>query len=138
MKNNLYNKIFHPCKLKAYRDEAKKLRGWLPHLLQDLSEAKTFEDLVTIHKFAWEKGFQNENLGPCEWGMFRTNSIPEMSFGEIYLGGIYGLNTHNIPWWNSHKEEPYSEHRTCFEVVFNQYRNHLRSNFQAIVKSLDC
>lgn len=62
---------------------------------------------MNIHKDAWGSGFQNENSGPYPYGVFRTSNIPEMTITEVYLGGIYGLNTNSISFWEEHKNDKY-------------------------------
>lgn len=36
---------------------------------------------------------QRAHLGPDEYGMFRSDSIPELNLDNCYLGNIYGLST---------------------------------------------
>lgn len=139
MKNNLFNKIFRRKKLSEYLrkvDKSKTLVGWYPHLEQRLKEATSLGQLLAIHKDAWNLGFQNPNLGPCPWGMFRTKSIPTMTPEEVYLGGIWGLSTNNIPFWLQNKDETMAgngfginDDKLIYELIMQQYRRHLRSNF---------
>lgn len=142
IKDNLWNRIFHKKQLKKQREYKKLLHaiiGWFPQLLQDLQEAKTLESLMDVHKKAWELGYQNSGLEPCAWGMFRTKNILQMQPSEVYLGGIWGLNTKNIPFWNEHRTETMAgngfgidDNKLIYELIASQYRNHLRSNFNAI------
>lgn len=48
--------------------------------------------------------------------------------GEVYLGNIYGLNTHAIPYWEERKEEKYNDFKTVYDIVLSQYKQLLRSN----------
>lgn len=48
--------------------------------------------------------------------------------GEVYLGNIFGLNTHAIPYWEEHKEEKYNDFKTVYDIVLLQYKHLLRSN----------
>lgn len=141
--NNLWNKIFHKKALKeykAYREECSRIIGWYPQLLQDLMEAKDLPTLLSIHKHAWEIGYRNQNIAPCEWGMFRTSNILDMTPSEVFLGGTYtGLNTNNIPFWEAHKQDKWScngwghePEDLLYDTIMEQYRNHLKSNFRAI------
>ena len=143
IRDNWWNRIFHKKALKeykAYRKQCSRIIGWYPQLLQDLKEAKDLSTLLSIHKHAWEIGYQNKNLAPCEWGMFRTNDIPNMTPSEVYLGGMYtGLNTYNIPYWESHKTETWecngyghNSEDLLYDTIMKQYRDHLKSNFRAI------
>lgn len=60
---------------------------------------------MNIHKDAWGTGFQNENIGP--YGVFRTLDIPSMTPDQIYLGGIWGLVTKPVSFWEERKEDKY-------------------------------
>jgi hypothetical protein len=142
IKDNLWNRVFHNKALKEWKIEIKKLQriiGWYDNLNQELNEAKTLEDLLNVHKHAWEIGYQNDNIAPLEWGMFRTKDILQMSPSEVYLGGIWGLSTKNIPFWNANKKETMAgngfgidENRLIYDLIMQQYRQHLKSNFRAI------
>lgn len=144
IKNNLFNRIFRRKALKAQCEEKKRCErivGFYKEALEKIKEANSLVKLVDVHKWIWSKGFQNYNLGPCEWGMFRTKSIPEMKPDEVFLGGIYGLYTKPIPFWESHKEpygasgyesfNVYPETPIC-EIMLNQYKDMLRTNVNAI------
>ena len=142
MRTNLWNKLFHPKKLREYKEKRKQARriiGWLPQMLYDLKDAKNLSELLDVHKDAWSKGFQNSNLSPCEWGMFRTKSIPEMTIDEVFLGNIFGLHTKNIRYWNQHSDATmgtsgwgHDSNTKIYDIIMNQYRSHLKSNFTAI------
>lgn len=77
---------------------------------------------MVLHKRIWRKGFRNANLGPDKYGMFRTKDINFMTINEVYIGGIYGLNTLTI----ARKEEPYDSTQTCYA-----YKRLLKSNIIA-------
>lgn len=142
IKNNLWNKIFHSKALKEYQEWKKvadSIIGWNKQLNEDLKRAQTLQDLIDIHKHAWEIGYQNSNLGPCEWGMFRCESIPELTLNTLYLGDIWGLWTNTGKFWEDHKEETMvgngfgiDETLTVYYFIMQQYRQHLRSNINAI------
>ena len=83
--------------------------------------------------------FQNENIGPCPYGVFRTLDIPSMTPDQIYLGGIWGLFTHSIPFWEEHKNDKYGcngfgidENLSLYEMIVDQYRKLLSSNIRAM------
>lgn len=149
IKDNLFNRIFRRKALKAQREEKKRCErivGFYKEALEKIKEANSLVKLVDVHKWIWSKGFQNYNLGPCEWGMFRTESIPEMKPEEIYLGGIYGLFTKPIPFWeNRSRDELYgvSGYETfgvypetpIYEIIVNQYKDMLDTNVKAIYNS---
>ena len=141
--NNLWNKIFHKKALKeykAYQEQCNRIVGWYPQLIQDLKRAKDLPTLLSIHKHAWEIGYRNKNLAPCEWGIFRTKDILTMTPSEVYLGGLdTGLNTNNIPFWESHKTDKWASngygHNSedlLYDTIMKQYHWHLESNFRAI------
>lgn len=141
-KINLWNKLFHRSELEQQKSEYEKclvLRGLESETLQFVELAKDLDELLEAHKKAWIRGYQNANLGPCSYGMFRTQkSIPEMLPSEVYLGDIYGLWTFNIPDWNKEKGQTIDlgdgKTRTCYGIVMNQYRRLLVSNIKSIVR----
>ena len=142
IKNNLWNRIFHSKKLKAYKEwkeKAKSIIGWSNQLIEDLNRAKNLQDLINVHKHAWEIGYQSSNIGPCAWGMFRCNSIPELTLDTLYLGNIWGLWTNNGTFWENHKDEKFGpngfgidEILPIYSFIMQQYRQHLRHNINAI------
>jgi hypothetical protein len=111
--------------------------------LNSLSKCKTLTNILEVHKKAWRDGVRNVNIGPCSWGMYRTEDIGNMSPSEVYLGGIYGLSTKNINFWESMGyDEPYGangfgidpEIKLLGNIIVPQYRSQLQSNFEAIKK----
>ena len=63
----------------------------------------------------------------------------DKSSDEIYLGGIWGLFTHSIPFWEEHKEDKYGcngfgidENLSLYEMIVDQYRTLLSSNIRAM------
>lgn len=142
IKDNWWNRVFHHKALEAYKEECKRLRrilGWYNQLIEDLNEAKTLENLLAVHKHAWEIGYRNANIAPLEWDMFRTRDISQMQPSEVYLGGIYGLSTRNIPFWNNNRNETMAgngfgidDNKLIYDIIMQQYRRHLKSNFSAI------
>lgn len=142
MKNNLWNKIFRRKKLQEFLkkcEESRQIIGFYTELEQKVKNALILSDLLTVHKEAWKLGFRNVNLGPCKWGMFRTEDILTMTPSEVYIGGIYGLVTQNIPFWEKHKDEDMScngfgidENTKIYDLLMDRYRGILSSNFKAI------
>lgn len=136
-KNNFWNRIFKPKKIKENQAEYKKLKSLIGHAdeLDALVQAAgSFEDLIDAHKKVYAAGF-TKNLGPEEFGMFRTKDISSMKPEEVFLGGIYGLHTKNIPFWEKHSTELFGaggweiDPKTpLFCIVFKQYQLHLIRN----------
>lgn len=109
-KNNLLNRIFFKEEIRKNMEDA-VLKHTLSkngaHIVNAINKCDSLEELLSIHKEAWIVGFQNENLGPDKYGMFRTENIPTMQPSEVFLGGIWGLFTHAIPFWEERKSQPY-------------------------------
>ena len=98
--------------------------------LTSLNNCADLLDLLSLHKSLGNvlNLNSNRNLGPCEYGMFRTKDISTMSGNEVYLGNIYGLNTLSLnTWLKSGNSEDIS-------IVFHQYRNHLESNLKCMTE----
>lgn len=100
-KNNLLNRIFFKREIEENEEDA-LLQNLLAEngacIINAIEKSDSLGELLSIHKSAWTLGFQNENLGPDCYGMFRTESIPTMKPKEVFLGGIWGLWTHAIPF----------------------------------------
>ena len=127
-KNNWWNRIFHKKEIASNFSELAKVKSILAasdKLLYEIKNATTLEAILVWHKRAWRAGFQNENLGPDKYGMFRTNDINKMTIDEVFLGGIYGLCTFPISEWEYADEQSYA-------IVKSQYQNLLSSNIDAI------
>ena len=127
-KNNWWNRIFHKKEIASNFSELAKVKSILAasdKLLYEIKNATTLEALLVWHKRAWRAGFQNENLCPDKYGMFRTNDINKMTIDEVFLGGIYGLWTFPISKWENIDEQSYA-------IVKSQYQNLLISNIIAI------
>lgn len=141
-KNNWFNRTFHSKEVEANQAEATKqtaLYARREEILDWIKSASTFEQLLDLHKKVWNEGYQNANIAPCSYGMFRTKDIDLMKPEEVYLGGVWGLTTRNIPFWEARKEDKYgangfgiSPEVTLYDLIVGQYRNHLLSNIRAI------
>lgn len=131
LKSNLWNKIFHKKALRKQRSlywRSKALILNYPKIKEEIENSTNLLQLLAAHKMAWVYGFRNNNLGPCEFGMFRTKSIPDMTPNEVYLGNINGLWTFTLrEWQNKRGSEDYN-------IIVFQYKNHLLSNVVNIVK----
>ena len=142
VKNNIWNRIFRSKALKEYqewKEVAKAIIGWNKQLNEGLRRASSLQELINIHKHAWEIGYKSANLGPLRWGMFRCNSIPELTLNTLYLGDIWGLYTHNGKFWEDNKEEEFGVNsfdieptKKIYDLIMQQYRQHLKSNINTI------
>lgn len=112
-KYNIWNKIFHKRELNKNVADYKLQQGLVNSYecwLTKIGNTNTLSECMILHKRIWRKGFRNANLGPDKYGMFRTKDINLMTINEVYIGGIYGLNTRTIA---HSKEEPYDSTQTC-------------------------
>lgn len=136
LKNNLFNRIFRANTVatnqKTCNEYFKMLELSTP-LLFSISCTDSLDDLFELHKDAFHYGFHT-NLGPDKYGMFRCENIEEMQPSEVFLGGIYGLNTHPITFWEWHQDELYNDKITCYDIVVLQYKKHLMSNIESITE----
>lgn len=125
LKRNLWNRIFHRKTLRKQRSlywRSKALVSNYSKIKEEIENSTNLLQLFAAHKQAWVYGFRNDNLGPCEFGMFRTKGIPDMTPDEVYLGNINGLWTFTLrEWQNKRGSEDYN-------VIVFQYKNHLLSN----------
>ncbi len=144
LKRNLWNRIFHKKQLQRQSQEMERLKQIIrdaEFFLNILRDCTDLRQLLQIHKDMWRSGIRNRDIGPCDYGMFRTKDILDMKPEEVYLGDIYGLWTFSIPTWEQQKENKYGDGAvqwgfspdiTLYEIVFNQYRRLLTSNLEAI------
>jgi hypothetical protein len=133
--NNIFNKFFYKETLaeeKKKYEKCKSLVGYFPELDERIAASKTLEGVLDLHKKAWALGYQNGNLAPCKYGMFRTQDISTMKPEEVFLGNVYGLWTFPIPKWENQKTEMYDKDISVYDVVLNQYKRVLHSNVKAI------
>lgn len=87
--------------------------------ISQLEKSGNLMELFSLHKQIWDNGLRHRNIGPCEWGMFRTQDISTMTPSEVYLGDIAGLFTLPLPEWIGTPDE---------HIVTQQYKEHLISN----------
>lgn len=109
--------------------------------LDKIKGPNTLISLMNIHKDAWRTGFQNKNIGPCPYGVFRTLDIPSITPDQIYLGGIWGLVTMPIPFWEERKDDKYGcngfgldPNTDLYTLILNQYKGLIASNVQSLYK----
>lgn len=77
-------------------------------------------DLVKVYRLhvrLWKDGLQHPDFSPSQHGMFRTNNISAMMPDEVYLGGICGLTTHNLIYWDTESDD--------YNIVLTQYKTRL-------------
>ena len=141
-RNNMWNRIFYNKEIKKNIAECNKFLKWNnqgQQFLDAIGKAISLYRVLDIHRDAWGTGFQNSNIGPCAYGMFRTKDISKMTAEEVYLGGIWGLCTYNLPFWEKHKDDKYGctgidENTSLYELILNQYKNILTSNIEAMMQ----
>ena len=110
--------------LKAKRMKRQKYikNELIPYFIHQLELATSLDEIFLLHIKIWANGIRNRNIGPDQYGMFRTDNILLMTKGEVYLGGLCGLNTHNILFWEQHPEP----------IAISQYKIHLINNLKLI------
>lgn len=131
LKHNLWNRMFHRKTLKKQRSlywKSKALVSNYPKIREEIENSTDLLQLLAAHKMVWVYGFRNNNLGPCEFGMFRTKSIPNMTPDEVYLGNINGLWTFTLNEWQNRKDSE------DYNIIVSQYKNHLLSNVAHIMR----
>lgn len=140
--NNLFNRIFHKKELAKLKKQALIYKKQLEHGVQIIAaihKCDSLTKLVKLHKLAWANEYKNKNLAPRQYGMIRTNSIEELTPKDVFLGGIWGLNTHPIPFWEEHKGDKYGANGfgidpsdDLYTIILNQYKGLVVSNVQAL------
>lgn len=151
VKNNLFNKIFNnkkinECVRRKYacqrlivleNDFIDRIGDVTPGSAK-VSGAQSLSELLSIHKEAWNRGFRNQDLGPCE--MFRTDNISTMQPHEVFLGVICDIAARSLPFFEGRRYDnvkvsekcPEYDHLTEYQVVLKQYKTLLTDNIKAI------
>ena len=91
--------------------------------IERLQVSGTLYDLLKLHRNMWSDGLQHPNIGPDEYGMFRTEDIRTMTASEVFLGNLAGLWTLPLNEWVGTTEE---------KIVTEQYRHHLIANVELL------
>lgn len=104
-----------------------KILSYIPKFIDELKDAECLAEIYILHLQIWAAGIRNHNIGPDQFGMFRTDDIITMKPDEVYLGGVFGLNTHTLPFW----EDRRGSDPEAYKTVLAQYQTHLISNLQA-------
>lgn len=143
-RNNIWNRLFHNSEIRNNKEQMSiyvKQCELGQSFINTIKDCDSLINLMYIHKDAWNNGFQNKNIAPCLYGIFRTSNILTMVPCEVFLGGIYGLNTNPIPFWEAHKNDKYGcngfgidKNDSLYEIVLNQYKNLLLSNIRYMIK----
>ena len=116
------------------KDEINKLDHQICQLNKfkgELMSHHTLEDTFKVHRqlgamhLAW-----NHAICPDKYGMFRTSNIATMSMDEVFLGDIYGLWTHSLPFWLSYQDED------AVSEITNQYYYQVLSGIEAEIEEL--
>ena len=138
--NNLFNRIFYKKKLAELKKQALTYKQQLEHgtqIIDAIHKCNSLTELVELHKLVWVNGFKNENLAPQRYGMIRANSIEELTPKDVFLGGIWGLNTYPIPFWEEYKGHKYGVNGfgidpsyDLYTLILDQYKYLVKSNVQ--------
>lgn len=145
IRNSLFNRLFHHRTISSNIKKLEDIKSTLwnhPYLIEALNECTTLTELLNIHKQAYAAGYNNKNLSPNKFRMFRTTSISDMKPSEVFLGNIYGIWTNTLEFFESlpHQNKTHFERTEIFPIdsyslVFNQYYLHLLSNIEAMYES---
>lgn len=98
--------------------------------------ATSLPELIPIHKAVYsiletvDCPLQRAHLGPDEYGLFRSDSIPELNQDNCYLGNIFGLSTRPLRKW----EESKLRDPEAYRSVLKQYAGMISSNAKAAVQ----
>lgn len=140
--NNLFNRIFHKKELAELKKQALTYKCQLEHGVQIIAaihKCDSLTELVELHKLAWANEFKNKNLASQRYGMIRSNSIEELTPNQVFLGGIWGLNTHPISFWEERKGRKYGcngfgldPNTDLYTLILNQYKGLIVSNVQSL------
>lgn len=94
-------------------------------------------DLFYFHKGLAEKFPDLINkvpsVCPDKYGAFRTKDIATMSPDDVFLGGIYGLFTHDITTWELYKKTD----KEAYNIVLNQYYRLLKAGKFTMLQIID-
>lgn len=117
-KKNEINRLDHQiCQLNKFKGELMS-----HHTLEDTF--KVHRQLGAMH-LAWSPA-----ICPDKYGMFRTSNISTMSMDEVFLGDIYELWTHSLPFWLSYQDED------AVSKITNQYYQQVLSGIEAEIEEL--
>lgn len=101
--------------------------------------------IMQQHRKMWADGVQHNNFGPDKYGMFRTDSIDNLTLDSLYLGDINGIWTNKASVF----EQPDFKYvggtssviaddtkgkqlTDDYIAICQQYKRHLLSNLRAM------
>lgn len=144
VKDNFINRLFKASKVnKCINDIAvnQHVQDVFEQYLIKLDGCITLEEVMLVHKKMWRDGLNTPDIGPNPYGMYRTSDINTMTIKEVYLGGIWGLFTNNIEFFNNHDDEIYGCNGygidpsiRIYTIVRDQYIRHLKANIYEMVE----
>ena len=111
--------------LKDYQGRLEAIRGMV-----------NFDALISIHKGMFFHHCLPAKCNADPYGMYRVESIADISKDNIYLGGINGLFTHTISEWQA-MDQADSSVADAVRTVYNQYHWQLLSNVRADIHRLE-
>ena len=110
------------------------------NLLVAKAEAATsLPELMAIHKEVYnvlksiDCPVQLEHLGPDMYGMFRTDSIANLTMDNCYLGGVDGLFTLSAREWERSKLQA----PRVYNRILQQYKVMITSNARAAARMVN-
>ena len=143
-RNNILNRLFHKAEIQENQNKMSiytKQRETGQGIVNAIKDCDSLITLMYIHRNAWSNGFQNKAIGPNLHGIFKTSDILTMVPCEVFLGGVYGLDTNPIPFWEIHKTDKYrcnvfgiNKNYSLYKIVLNQYKDLLLSNIRYMLK----
>lgn len=147
VKNNWFNRIFRHSDVQDAIEnvaKAKKIISEAPDFIQAIGDVRVDKNnpgeciitgctsllgLLDVHRRVWKEGFQCEKLGPDRYGIFRTESISNMTADEVFLGNCYGLWIKPLSLWETTKDEGltggnFEIYRYCtvYQIILRQYK----------------
>ena len=127
-KNNFWNRIFHPTEVKENQLNAELCRHHIQHapdLIKQIINAESLEELLGINQIAFDT----------------PSNLDLPTKDTVYLGGIYGLNTQPISYWEQHKDAKYgvnsfgiSETYPLYQLVLDQYSDILANSIKSLYR----
>lgn len=85
-----------------------------------------------------------ENAGRCEYGWNRTKRGETVVADQVFLGNIYGLFTHPVPFWQQRKDEKKGgwgfsgmDNLNAYDVVSQQARQFMTSHTSPMIAILN-
>lgn len=102
-------------------------------LIKAADASLTLDELLAVHRAAYDCGIWNRNLDVDEHGMFRAKDMDSLCREDVWLGNHYGVATNNIPFFESMKQDD----PAVFMTALDHYKSHLVSNLTAIAGKIE-